>query len=130
MTVGIASASLNAWLNAFARNVAYTQPAAFWLKLHLADPGAAGTTSPAANTTRQQATFSAASAGSLTTSADIVWTNVPNAETYSHISYWDASSAGTFLGSSALTVARLVAVGDTFTILAGSETIGITPVAA
>ena len=61
MAVGIAAAQLNAWLNAYARNVAYTQPAAFFVKLHLADPGAAGATSPAANTTRVAATFGAAS---------------------------------------------------------------------
>jgi hypothetical protein len=130
MAVGIASATLNAWLNAFCRNVAYTQPAAFWVKLHLADPGAAGTTSPALNTTRQQATFSAASGGSLTTSGAISWTNVPNAETYSHVSFWDASTAGTFLGSDDLAVARAVLVGDTFTLAAGSLTLTITPVAA
>ena len=130
MAVGIAPATLNAWLNAYCRNVAYTQPAAFWVKLHLGDPGAAGAGNTAANTTRQQATFSAASGGSLPTSADINWTNVPNAETYSHVSFWDASVAGTFLGSNALTVARTVAVGDNFTILAGQLTLAITPVAA
>jgi len=92
MAVGIASGQANAILNAYARNVAYVQPAAFWVKLHLADPGAAGTTSPAANTTRQAATFSAAAAGAVTSSADINWTNVPNTETYSHVSFWDASS--------------------------------------
>jgi hypothetical protein len=130
MTVGIASATLNSWLNALCRNVAYTQPAAFWVKLHLGDPGASGASNAAANTTRVQATFSAASAGSLTTSADVAWTNVPNAETYSHVSFWDASTAGTFLGSDDLAVARTVAVGDNFTILAGSLTLAITPVAA
>lgn len=130
MAVGVAAATLNAWLNAYCRNVAYTQPAAFWVKLHLGDPGSAGSTSPAANTTRQQATFSAASGGSITTSADLVWTSVPNAETYSHVSFWDASTAGTFLGSDDLAVARTVAIGDTFTISAGNLTIPITPVAA
>jgi hypothetical protein len=130
MAVGIAAATLNAWLNALCRNVAYTQPAAFWVKLHLADPGSAGLTSPALNTTRQQATFSAASAGSLTTSGAISWTSVPNAETYSHVSFWDASTSGVFLGSDDLAVARAVLVGDTFTIAAGALTLGITPVAA
>jgi hypothetical protein len=130
MAIGIASASLNAWLNAFTRNVAYTQPAAFWVKLHLGDPGAAGATTPALNTTRQQATFSAASGGSVTTSALLTWTSVPNAETYSHVSFWDASTSGTFLGSDDLAVARAVLVGDTFTIAAGQLTLAITPVAA
>lgn len=130
MAIGLAPAMANAMLNALARNVAWTQPAVFWVKLHLGDPGAAGATSPAANTTRVQATFSAASAGSVTTSGAVAWTNVPNAETYSHVSFWDANAAGTFLGSDDLAVARLVAVGDNFTINAGSLTLAITPLAA
>lgn len=130
MTVGIAAATLNSWLDALCRSVAYTDPAAFWLKLHIGDPGSAGTTNPAANTTRQQVTFSAASGGAITNSADIVWTSVPNVETYSHWSAWDASTAGTFLASDDLAVARLMAIGDTFTIAAGDLDIGITPVAA
>jgi len=130
MTVGLSSAILNSWLNGLGRNTAWTQPAAFWVKLHLGDPGSAGTTSPAANTSRQQATFAAASAGSMTTSADLTWTSVSTSETYSHVSFWDASSAGNFLGSNVLTVARTVAVGDNFTISTGQLTIGITPVAA
>lgn len=130
MAIGLSAATLNAWLDALCRSVAYSDPAAFWVKLHLGDPGAAGAGNPAANTTRQQATFAAASAGSITTSADLNWTNVPNAETYSHVSFWDASTAGTFLGSDDLAASRTVAVGDNFTIVTGSLTVGITPVAA
>lgn len=130
MTVGIAAATLNAWLDALCRSVAYSDPAAFYVKLHLGDPGAAGASNAAANTTRQQVTFSAASAGAITNSADVVWTNVPNAETYSHVSFWDAAAAGTFLGSDDLAVSRLVAIGDTFTIAAGDLDLAITPVAA
>lgn len=129
MAIGLASAMANAALNALCRNVTWTQPAAFWVKLHTADPGT-GSTAAAGNTTRQQATFSAASAGSITTSADLAWVSVGTAETYSHVSFWDASSAGTFLGSDDLAVARTVAVGDNFTILAGSLTLQLTPIAA
>jgi hypothetical protein len=39
MAVGIKDTQANAWLNALCRNVAYSQPAAFWVKLHTADPG-------------------------------------------------------------------------------------------
>jgi hypothetical protein len=120
----------NAALNALCRNVAWTQPAAFYVKLHTGDPGASGASNAAGNTTRQQATFSAASAGSLTTSADVAWTNVSTAETYSHVSFWDASTNGTFLGSDDLAVSRTVAVGDNFTITAGSLTVALTPIAA
>ena len=130
MTVGLSGTILNAWLNGLGRNTAWTQPTAFWVKLHLADPGSAGTTSPAANTSRQQATFSAASGGSMTTSADLTWTSVSTTETYSHVSFWDASTAGTFLGSDDLTASRAVTAGDTFVISAGQLTVAVTPVAA
>lgn len=130
MTVGLSGAILNSWLNGLGRNAAWTQPAAFWVKLHLADPGSAGTTSPAVNTSRQQATFSAASAGSMTTSADLTWTAVSTSETYSHVSFWDASTAGTFLGSDDLATPRAVTAGDTFVISAGSLTVAVAPVAA
>jgi hypothetical protein len=130
MAIGLAAAVLNGWLNALCKATNYTAPTAFWVKLHLADPGV-GATSPALNTTRQQATFgTTASGGSITTTTDLNWTNVPNAETYSHVSFWDASSAGTFLGSDDLATPRTVAVGDNFTIATGSLTVAITPVAA
>lgn len=130
MAIGLASAIANSILNAYARNVAWTQPAAFWVKLHTADPGAAGTTAAAGNTTRLQATFSAASGGSCTTSGALSWTNVSTTETYSHVSFWDASTAGTFLGSDDLAVARAVTAGDNFTIAAGALTLTLTPIAA
>lgn len=117
-------------LNALCRNVAWTQPAAFFVKLHTGDPGAAGTTTAAGNTTRQAATMSAAAAGAITTSADVAWTAVSTSETYSHVSFWDASTAGVFLGSAALTTPKAVTAGDNFTIVAGSLTLNITPVAA
>jgi hypothetical protein len=117
-------------LNAYCRNVAWTQPAAFWVKLHIGDPGAAGTTNAAANTTRQQATFSASSAGAITTSGAITWTSVSNTETYSHVSFWTASTAGTFIGSDNLEVARAVTAGDTFTIAVGDIDITLGAVAA
>lgn len=130
MAVGLASAILNSWLNGLGRNTAWTQPTAFWVKLHTADPGASGTTAAAGNTSRQQATFSAASGGSMTTSADLTWTAVSTTETYSHVSFWDASSAGTFLGSDDLATARAVTAGDTFIIATGQLTVAVTPVAA
>ena len=130
MATGLAAATANAWLDALCRSVAYTDPVAFYVKLHIGDPGAAGAGSPAGETTRKQATFSAASGGAITTSADLTWTNVSTSETYSHVSFWDAAAAGTFLGSDALNASRAVIAGDTFTIVAGDIDIDITAIAA
>jgi hypothetical protein len=129
MAVGIAAGEANALLDAYARNQTYTNTA-FWVKLHIGDPGSAGTANAAGETTRKQATMSAAAAGAITNSAALDWTSVSTAETYSHVSFWTASTAGTFKGSDDLAVARTVAIGDNFTIAAGDLDLAITPVAA
>ena len=111
------------WLNTIrgaAAGTTYTAPAAVYVQLHTADPTDTGTTSVASNTSRQAATFAAASnpAGTMATSATLTWTSVPTAETYSHWSLWDASSAGNCLWTGALSSSAMVAVGDTFQITA------------
>ena len=131
MAVGLAPGIAQSILDALCRNVAWTQPAAFYLKLHTADPGVAGATAAFGDTTRKLATFSAAAAdGTITTSADINWTSVSAAGTVSHVSFWSASSAGTFLGSDDLAVSRVLAIGDNFTILAGDVDLALSPIAA
>lgn len=87
-----------------------------YVKLHLGDPGEDGTANAAANTTRQSVSFSAASSGSMASSASVTWTNVSNTETYSHWSLWDASTGGNCLWSGALSSNAAVTAGDTFQI--------------
>lgn len=131
MALGLAPAIAQAMLDALCRNVAWSQPAAFYIKLHTADPGVAGATAAFGDTTRKAATFSAAASdGTITTTADINWTNVSAAGTVSHVSFWSASSAGTFLGSDDLATPRTLAIGDNFTILAGDVDLSLTPIAA
>jgi hypothetical protein len=55
---------------------------------------------------------------------------VSTAETYSHVSFWDASTGGNFIASDNLVTPRTVAVGDPFTIPAGSLTVALSPIAA
>ena len=130
MTTGLASGIANSILDALCRSVAWSEPAELWVKLHTGDPGSAGTSNAASNTTRQEGTFSAASGGAITTSAACTWTSVSATETYSHVSFWDASTAGNFLGSDALETARGVTAGDTFEIPAGDLDMSLTPIAA
>lgn len=89
-----------------------------WVKLHVGAPGAAGTTNPAAETTRKQPTFGAASNALKTTTADTVWTGLATAEDFTHITGWSASSGGNFGWSGTIT-ANAVLIGDTFTIPTG-----------
>lgn len=124
MTVGLAAAAVNGWLDGtFAT-------ASCYIKLHTADPGAAGATAAAVgDATRKNATMAAASGGSksMTGSAG-PWTNGGTSETLSHISLWSASTAGTFNGSVALTASQAWANTNTFTLT--SLSISVTPIAA
>jgi hypothetical protein len=99
------------------RNVSFAvaQP---YIKLHLGDPGENGTSDPAANTERQQVTFTAASNGSMTSSATVTWSSVPNAETYTHWSLWDHPTAGECLWRGQLSTPGVMLAGDTFQITA------------
>jgi hypothetical protein len=124
MALGLSAAIANDILDALARNDALTTIplAAVWLKLHIGDPGAAGTANAAADTTRHQATFgSVASGGSIANTVDITWSTgeVTTSEDYSHYSAWSASTAGTFQWSGLIT-ANAVTAGDQFTIPSGS----------
>ncbi len=104
----------NALLNTL-RNTSFAV-AATYIKLHLGDAGEDGTTNAAANTTRQQVSFSAASGGSMSSSATVTWTNVSTTETYSHWSLWDSATAGNCLWKGALSSSAAVTAGDTFQI--------------
>jgi hypothetical protein len=124
VTVGFAASVVNGWLDGtFAT-------ASCFVKLHTADPGAAGATAAAAgDATRKQATMAAASGGSKSASASVgPWTNGGTSETISHISLWSASTAGTFNGSAALSAAQAWANTNTLTLT--SLSISITPIAA
>ena len=96
-----------------------TMPTVIHAKLHLGDPGEAGTSSPAVETTRSaDIGFGAASGGVATASATVSWTSVSTAETYSHISLWDHPTAGNCLGSGALAASKAVNIGDDFDLTA------------
>jgi hypothetical protein len=115
----------NAWLDAVGNATSYSE-AEFWVKLHLGDPGSAGTSNAAAETTRKQASFSAAASRAMTTDAALEWTNVSNTETYTWVSFWDASTGGNFLGRDDLSSSAAVTAGDTFRIPTGDLDLSIT----
>jgi hypothetical protein len=130
MATGLKASVANSLLDALFRATNYTAPTAIWLKLHLGDPGAAGTSNAATETTRQQAAFSAASAGAITTSADLTWTNVSTTETITHWSAWDDETAGNFICSDDLAASKALTAGDTFSIAAGDLDVNLTVLAA
>lgn len=111
MATGLGSAGANTALDALV--AAYP-----WVKLHIGDPGAAGTANPATETTRKQATWDASSGGATANSGALTWTSVAGSEDFTHFTLWTASTAGTF-GASGSVTANAVTAGDTFTIAIG-----------
>ena len=89
-----------------------------WVKLHVGAPGAAGTSNPAAETTRKQATWAASSGGASSNTNALQWAPVGGSEDYTHFSLWSASTAGNF-GLSGQITANPVVTGDTFTVAIG-----------
>jgi len=130
MAVGLAAATANAILNALCRSTAWTEPAEVWIKLHVGDPGSAGTSNAATETDRVQATFGTnASGGAISNTVAISWTSVAGTEDFTHYSAWDASTSGNFLWSGTMT-ANSVTAGDNFEIPIGDLDVTLTPVAS
>lgn len=96
-----------------------------FIKLHVGDPGAAGTANPAANTTRKSVTWASASGGSKASGADLLWSSVPNTETYTHWSAWDDVTAGNFEASGTVSGGAVTASND-FKVASGGLTFGLT----
>jgi len=127
MAVGLASAQAAGILDALGNATNYTAPTAFWIQLHTAEPGAAGTTAIAGNATRKQVSFGAASGGAIANDTAVTWTTgeVDTSEDYTHWSAWTLSAAGTFICSGTMT-ANAVTTGDEFTIPIGDIDLTLT----
>lgn len=130
MSVGLAAATANSLLNAIYNQANYTAPTAIWVQLHVGDPGSAGTSNVATETTRKDITssFSSASGGAVTNDVAITWTGVADTEDFTHWSLWSASSGGTFYQSGTIS-ANAVTAGDTFTIPVGDFDVSLTTAA-
>lgn len=120
MATGVSSYLANAVGNATSFSVATV-----YVKLHVGDPGANGTSNAATETTRKAASFAAASSGSIASDAAITWTNIAGSQDATHFTAWDNISAGNFLFSGTIT-ANAYTAGDTFTISSGALTVSLT----
>lgn len=126
MTAGFTATRANSMLNVL-RNTTYTGIAATFVKLHTGDPGSAATANASAVTTRNAIAWNAASAGSMTLSTLANYAMTAS-ETITHISIWDASTAGNFIESWALSAGVPVVNGSTLTF--NTFTLSFTPIAA
>jgi hypothetical protein len=124
MATGISSYLANAWLDALGNNTSFAVTTVY-VKLHVGDPGANGTSNAATETTRKAASFAAASTGSIASDAAITWTNIAGSQDATHFTAWDNETAGNFLFSGTIT-ANAYTAGDTFTISSGALTVSLT----
>jgi len=124
MTVGISSYMANKWLDAAFNNTSFVVAQAY-MQLHTADPGAAGTTSVATETTRKSVSMAAATGGTITNDVAVQWTGIAGSQDATHYSLWDASTVGNFLGSGTIT-ANAYTAGDTLTFAIGDIDIALT----
>lgn len=133
MAVGLHAVNfINKTLNTLS-GTTFTPTANSYVALHTnaGEPGAAGTSNASSVTTRVILAWAAAASGSKSIQATFpAWASWAgtNGEVVAHISVWDAITAGNFLYSFTLTVAKTMNTGDTLTLTA--HTISIAPVAS
>jgi hypothetical protein len=124
MAHGLSAYLCNAILNSVGNNTSFAVAVAY-VKLHTQDPGPLGTANPATETTRKAISFGVASAGVITSDADISWTNIAGSQDATHFTVWDNLTAGNFLFSGSV-VAGAYTAGDTYTITAGNLSASLT----
>jgi hypothetical protein len=118
----------NQIINHMLRNQAYTPPSTLYVALYTVSPSDAGggTEVSGGSYARQTVTFSVASSGSTSNSADITY---PQATadwgTIVAIGVLDASTGGNLIAWGALTANKTVNNGDQFKIPAGNLTLTV-----
>jgi hypothetical protein len=124
MATGISAYLANAWLDALGNATSFSVTTAY-VKLHVGDPGSAGTSNAATETTRKAVSFAAASNGALASDADVTWTNIAGSQDATHFTAWDNATTGNFLFSGTIT-GNAYTAGDTYTISSGGLTVSLT----
>jgi hypothetical protein len=124
MATGLSDYLANKFLDAVGNATNYSASNVY-VKLHIGDPGSAGTANAATEITRQSVSFSAASSGGLTSDADVSWSNIAGSEDATFFTVWDNLTAGNFLFSGTV-AGNAYTAGDTFTIPSGSLTVSLT----
>jgi hypothetical protein len=109
--------AINAALNVFLRNTAYTTPTTVYLGLLASTTEASG-----GSYARQAITFGAPSGGTVASSNSQSFTNMP-ALTIDHVGIYDAASAGNQLYNFAVTTNKTTNVGDNVSVASGAITV-------
>jgi hypothetical protein len=124
MATGLSAYTANKFLDALGNATAFSVTDVY-IKLHVGDPGANGTSNPATETTRKVVTFAAASNGTIASDSAATWTNIVGSQDATHFTSWDNLTAGNFLFSGTITSNPYTA-GDTVTIASAALTASLT----
>ena len=104
-------------------NAAAPAVATPYVSLHTGDPGETGASELTGGSyARQSGAFGAASAGSVSSTADVDFTGMPSA-TITHVGIWSSSTAtasANFIIGGALTASKSTNSGDTFRLASGN----------
>jgi hypothetical protein len=107
----------------------FTSPGTVYVGLHTGSPGddnSGANEVSGGSYVRKSAAFGSAAAGSASTNATITFdAATANWGTITHISLYDASSAGNLLFHGAVTTSKTIETGDTFQISSGNLTISL-----
>lgn len=128
MALGMSEYLCDAWLNALCNNTSFAVPTTY-VKLHVGDPGTAGTANAAVETTRKAVSWGAPAAPSggnvvISNDVQVSWDPIAGSEDASHFSLWDDPTAGNYLGSGLIT-AIAYSAGATYTVAVGGLTLTI-----
>lgn len=112
MSEGLSETTADALLSAIFQGASFSVPA-LWAQKHIGPPGADGTSNVAAAAARinVSAAFGTDPAGGQITNS-AAFGSLPSApadEVYTHLSFWTASSGGTFICSGVITAAPVTA---------------------
>ncbi len=95
-----------------------------WVQLHTGDPGSAGTSNVAGESTRKETKLKEELP--LKNESELSWPECSTAETFSWFSIWSASTSGTYLGKGQLSENKTVAIGDGAKFKAGELSVNLT----
>lgn len=118
MADGLSTAVADIALNAIVGTGTNQSDDANYVQLHTGDPGSSGTANVSSVTTRESVTWASASGGSVSASNEPEWTSWAGTspETDTDISFWSASSSGTFGLSMTLSSQVTMETGDSLTL--------------
>lgn len=126
MAVGYSSFFADAAMNAACNNTSFALASGLFLKLHIGDPGAAGTANAATHTTRTAVSFGVASGAAVANDATITIASLSGSQDATHFTLWDNSTAGNFIWSGTITANAYIA-GDTLEFAVGDLDLTMTP---